>query len=584
MPSSSTKMVILVVVVTTLNALPWFVMVGRSSTLLHAPGCHEGEGGAARKHGCSPPRIKPPSSGQPGTPTTVPFPKRTDPSVKSTQEPSEPAKDSGSIAIGDAGEMPLGSDKVSTGPELLAHYDPKRPNRACDHLPSNVTVTLEDEIKLGVKQELVGFNSSTSLMDKSGKKKDAYVMMVSNHKYIDGAIVMGDSLRTHSKKVKQGHIDVVIIVSDKIKAPTLQQLRYVFDRVLVMYSVGRFSPKSYYTTTFDKMYLFWLTWYEKVIFFDADTIAMGDPDFLFTKIPPKDKKPHYITAVGGSGYFQTALLILRPSKDLFMDVYLEYRFGTFGYNQWRARDGILLRTCFLPRHNNIGHPKELHHYYGDIKPWFNKDAKHKHAREKQVYDSFYKMWWDRYEDVHLRYFATMPLAKEDASPYGGRVVDREIRKRFGLSSTDPVTPQGYMWLQRYSKGSEYLRPTKAQYEIVRDKDLPGMKILVDGMPTSDVSTPKSGGSSCEDLCGANSLRCAEEAFFYTKVNSCAGINATIGGGCRSCSVGFVDPATPRVEWLPDQKTAACVSSFLHDPIPQCNASHVGRVCPCVPSN
>jgi hypothetical protein len=503
------------------------------------------------------------------------------------------------------GEIPIQANdlsKQSTGPQLLRSiaYNATRHDRVCERLPSNVTIALEDDALLGVAREFRGYfippgNFSTKTADGQQRKKSAYAMMVSNHKYIDGAIVLADSLRNYSSKVKTGEVEVIILVSNKIRDQSFQQLRYVFDHVYVMHSLSRFSPKSYYTTTFDKAYLFWLEWYELIVFLDADTLALGNPDHLFDKAPQLEKgRRHWISAVGGNDYFQTALLVVRPSKLLFADIYLEYRYGTFGYNQWRARDGILLRNCFMQYHRNIGHPDELHHYYGDLKPWFNKDGTHRHAREPLSFDAFYHMWWSRYEGVHQRFFVDMPLLEGEGPPtYGGQngKLIQELRKRWtkdgfvaGLPNPGQVTPKDFLWMQRYSGGSEYLRPTAKAYErfrnlIVEGGD-PGLVVILPGIgeanPISaavlEAGTATAGEGSvqvgkfepeppragvavtaptdCETACKAKGLACDDRGFSLTSINSCVALEhvaSRFGFTCEGkCEFRFQDSTAPLI--------------------------------------
>jgi hypothetical protein len=567
----------------------------------------------------------------------------------------QPPLDDGFGADSVTGEIPIQANdlsKQSTGPQLLRSisYNATRHERVCERLPSNVTIALEEDALLGVAREFRGYfinNFSTKTADGQQRKKSAYAMMVSNHKYIDGAIVLADSLRNFSAKVKSGEVELIILVSNKIRDQSFQQLRYVFDHVYVMHSLSRFSPKSYYTTTFDKAYLFWLEWYELIVFLDADTLALGNPDHLFDKAPQLEKgRRHWISAVGGSDYFQTALLVVRPSKLLFADIYLEYRYGVFGYNQWRARDGILLRNCFMQFHRNIGHPDELHHYYGDLKPWFNKDANHRHAREPLSFDSFYQMWWSRYEGVHERFFVDMPLVEGEGPPtYGGQngKLIQELRKRWtkdgfvaGLPNAGQVTPKDFLWMQRYSGGSEYLRPTSKAYERFRNLIIeggdPGLLVVLQGIGQTkpikapdlgtaeeaggntqlgkfDPEAPRAGVSvspptDCDSACKSKGLVCDDRGFALSTINSCAALDhvaSSFGLTCGGkCEVRFQDSTAPLIMVQDsdveiarrlhgggaDRKISAvgkaggltrtpvkCFQSFLHDPV-LCNASVV----------
>lgn len=364
--------------------------------------------------------------------------------------------------------------------KLLETYNATRLGRVCAKLAKNVSIDLSDSFAIGMLDEHVRQKNST-------RPKFAYVMMVSNHKYIDGSLVLADSIRHFSPLVQNGTAETVLIINQRINTKMIPILLAVFHRVLVMNTLGSFVEKSYYKTTFDKMYLFSLTSYEGVIFLDADSLVVGNPDKLFQKLTSK----HPLVAVGSSDYFQTALLILRPNLSIFTDLYLEFRYGEFGYNQWRARDGILFRNCLLEHHGNIEHPTDsIFHFYGFVKPWFNKDAKYGKA-EKQEFGREYKTWWERYELLHRSHFVHLTLEeqwKDPSSVYGGSASKNKFQQH--LSAKDfklGVSVSDFMWMQRYSVGSEYLRPTFLKYAILANESI-NRDVRVASIPGMDCET------------------------------------------------------------------------------------------------
>ena len=101
----------------------------------------------------------------------------------------------------------------------VASYDGERDRKACDRLPRNVTVDRADPFLIGSIAEVVGDNesiaklraianpntsSSTARPPATNRSSYAYVMMVSNQKYIDGAMVVAHSLHEHSLYVQLG--------------------------------------------------------------------------------------------------------------------------------------------------------------------------------------------------------------------------------------------------------------------------------------------------------------------------------------------------------------------------------------------
>lgn len=509
------------------------------------------------------------------------------------------------------------TEQSHTLAEMIAavNYSKHRTPKACEQLADNVTIDLSDPFRIGVVMEVLGRQNTTiaaggrapgpnisnppqSSVVRQGKPY-AYVLMVSNHKYIDGAIVVADSLAEYSEYVRSNQCDLVLLVPEKINRDVLLQLSFVFHRVKIVRSMDVFSDKSYYKTTFDKMYLYYLQEYESIIFFDADSLITANPDKLFQKVSTQ----HPLTAVGGGDYFQTALLILKPNWHIFLDLYLEYRYGSFGYNQWRARDGILFRNCLMSMHDNIGHPtNSVFHFYGFIKPWFNKDAVYKHAKDKQEFEAHYKVWWERYERLHTTYFAPLAAANIAADPnykYGETALNSKKNGKFlplGIKSFDEakrVDPFHYMWIQRFSGGSEYLRPTFRKYAELRN--IPSLK-------DQDISivVAKKEKLSCDAVCSDQGSACVADALQHSALNDCQYVyRGTIGGQrCTTCTSVFDNPAAPFVKggvWSDNAaggsaktKVVAgveCFSNFLHEPtaMPLCNATAPGigrRICAC----
>lgn len=497
------------------------------------------------------------------------------------------------------------------------NYTLRRPNQACDPILPNVTIDFQEKWTMGTVKELYGKGTNQT----TPRRRFAYALMVSNHKYIDGAMVVADSLAEYSELVKSGDCDLVLLVTEKMNLHVLEMLSYVFHRVKVMRSMDVWSDKSYYKTTFDKMYLYYLEDYETVIFFDADSLMVGNPDKLFSKV----SDVHPLTAVGGSEYFQTALLILRPNIHIFLDLYLEYRYGTFGYNQWRARDGILFRNCLMKMHDNIGHPTNaVFHFYGFIKPWFNKDAVYKHVKDEAlVFDEHYHTWWRRYERLHREHFAELSLREKltqgSLYRYGESALVVPSGKRaktspplpIGIASYEQlanVDPRQYMWMQRYSGGSEYLRPTFETYAKARNgsMEMNGVTIVL----SLEMQ-------SCDAACNVQSggkRQCVAALLAHSRLNDC---EFSFGGGmgtvqCTSCRASYDSDASPyikvakvatlkvgsgeslvvgKVGRTDDDGTQPsdgprydCFYNFLHEPTakPACNATiqKGRRVCPC----
>eukprot|EP00667_Euglena_gracilis_P007592 EG_transcript_7670 len=379
----------------------------------------------------------------------------------------------------------------------------------------------------------------------------AYVCVISNEKYLDGAVTMGWSLRKHSRLLQTGRADLVIIVNELLHSNSLALLAAVgWDYVKVLKTLSYLSPRSYFTYTFDKLYLFGLTQYRRVVFFDADMICTGSPDAMFNTSLPSAR---WVGAIGatGSAYFQTGTMVIQPSIEVFEDLYREYRYGKFNYNQWRARDGILCRNYFGTQH--VMYPSApLHHYSGYFKPWFNKDKPPARSEKYPDFGHYYQLWWKTYEEVHLTALISF---WDGRSPYGGlRTLDSH------------VTPHTHLWLQRYAK-MNYTR--KLSRTIAQETNLttPHLRLLP--------------GTACDTACAAEGLACREDALQWWSVNGCPTLLEQFK--CSKCAVAH------NKDWTPGKERGECQTNFLHDVRfrPRCNASAPSpatRLCPCVPAS
>ncbi|EKF33550.1 hypothetical protein MOQ_002583 [Trypanosoma cruzi marinkellei] len=473
------------------------------------------------------------------------------------------------------------------------HYDDVKLS-ICPPLPKGVEIPINDSFEIGMIREFVGgmyhplyckqWKRHTPNSTENGKnKKDevggeyaasscsaevqqklaeainhppkyAYVMMVSNHRYLDGAMVLADSIREYSLLSRNHEADIVLIINENIKKEMFPLLQVVFDRVQIFRGMQKWAPKSVFKATFDKMYLYMLEDYTGgILFLDADTLVTDNPDFLLQmqekiveavssenpgnwtearravlsypleesewKRLMRNQQMPFLFAVGDKQYFQTGLIILRPSLNVLLKLYLEFRLGKYGYNRVGARDGVLFRKCFTSIGKLMRRPYGVYHFTGTPKPWFNLEYLDHTLRPIQVkmrqqlklswkdYKIRYE-WWTRYERLHLEYFQRIELeTRARCSPaqdaelikwqkkygdkikkfpsdlhitkYGGvmllRRQTRGLRLPLGINSLNEATrasPNSYMWLMRFSKDVEYLHPVRAHMAKLRTYDVP----------------------------------------------------------------------------------------------------------------
>lgn len=120
-------------------------------------------------------------------------------------------------------------------------------------------------------------------------KKYAYVTLVMlGDWYIPGAVVLAYSLIRINAKA-----DRVILVTNDVSKEGREILSKVYDRIIDIDYIDVYNKRAshadyqlYLRKIFTKMHIFKLTEYEKVLFLDADTVAIRKLDTLFSLETP----------------------------------------------------------------------------------------------------------------------------------------------------------------------------------------------------------------------------------------------------------------------------------------------------------
>ncbi|KAJ9456914.1 putative UDP-glucuronate:xylan alpha-glucuronosyltransferase 4 [Diplonema papillatum] len=301
-----------------------------------------------------------------------------------------------------------------------------------------------------------------------GEGKAAYVTFVGNDKYVDGALVLGWTLREHSAFVRQrkSACEVVVLVAPRVHVSNRERLRSVFDAVHAIpdgQSLSRVIPGTSWGTTFDKFYLYNLTDYAVVAFLDADIVILKNPDSIFdTRLPPD---LHWIGAVPGhssKGYFHTGAMVLRPSAELLQELLEFYRKqynskeDKYKFRSPNGRDGLVMRYFIDGRVVFLGDKYSSQHSHspsvvgmhlsGTWKPWFNRFGNEQEVAEvrpqlrtRPSFGAAHEIWWKAYEQLHLQHFATDAEADEWASHWEGS------------DAASGTSPRTHVWMLRETK-------------------------------------------------------------------------------------------------------------------------------------
>ncbi|ORC89283.1 glycosyl transferase [Trypanosoma theileri] len=416
----------------------------------------------------------------------------------------------------------------------------------------------------------------------------AYLTCISNEEFVDGALVLGVSLRRTSLFLQKRVADlVVLITSGRVSKASRRRLHLegTYDHVFEVPSLAaRVSAKATFRDTFDKLYMFNLSMYGKLVFMDADMIALRSMDGLFSS--PRLRGPRRVGAIGGHGYFQTGMLVFIPAPAVFDCVYEAYRSGTppdgYRFVGGSARDGALLRHVFQSHYTPISNaysrnlnpryrldrppPGETRpifavHLRGIVKPWFDKRLPNRHKElGKKEYGFTYLHWWTLYEEeVHKKsayYSKALEMQNEGHAVESNHLVVDGIPFAVGHHSTNtaddasnvrkngngnndnthnrsggensegdiPISPLTHVWMQRHSNAS-YVQLLSTAERKRRNRTLPYMRKIASNTY----------GLSCDAVCSEEGLRCSHEALQFSSLNDCDELKLVFG--CSKCELG-----------------------------------------------
>lgn len=389
------------------------------------------------------------------------------------------------------------------------------------------------------------------------KAKYSYVVVISNLEYVDGAITMGWSFRKQSPLLQSGDAELTAIVSDTLKDTDIEErLKEVkWDNVIFVDDLKKFAPEAHWALTFNKIYMFQLTQFELVAFFDVDMLIVQNPDALFTDTVLPSAQ--WVGALGEDQtkkfpYFQTGMMVIKPDMKVFSDLAQDFLTNP-EYRDINGRDGKLIRRYFRERYVRLDHGYSAHvrpgqdaegvigyHFPGGWKPWFNVEQP-KEDVEQEMGEP-YRLWWQTYEEIHREVYAHKP-------------------------KTANWDPSRQMWLSRHSP-KEY-KQLLSEYQLEERKvTLPGMKVVVG-----------KDEESCDQACDRKGLHCRDDALQTVVINTCEAMMTFFE--CNGCSVDFPHETQPsRVA------SGKCYANSLTSKLnrPTCAAArpNTRRLCTCVP--
>lgn len=136
-----------------------------------------------------------------------------------------------------------------------------------------------------------------------------YVCVLSTDNYLDGVLVLNENLKFLKSKYS-----LLCLINENISRETIEVLDYFEIEYKVMKSVKYINhneTNDYWMYTFDKLNVFSLNEYEKVVYLDSDLLILENLDHLFeTQVPSMSLDLPWHTKK-----YNTGIMVIKPNKD-----------------------------------------------------------------------------------------------------------------------------------------------------------------------------------------------------------------------------------------------------------------------------
>ncbi|KAL3428112.1 glycosyl transferase family 8 [Phlyctema vagabunda] len=244
--------------------------------------------------------------------------------------------------------------------------------------------------------------------------EDVYATLLLNDSYLPGALVLAHSLRDAGTTKKLA----VLITADSISTECIAELDKLYDFVIPVERIVNETPANLFLmgrgdlhSTFTKINLWKLVQFRKVVYLDADMVALRAPDELFNLPQPFSAAPD----IGWPDLFNSGLMVLNPNMG---DYYALLAMAQRGISFDGADQGLLnmhfknsynrlsftynvtpsAHYQYLPAYRHFQSGISMAHFIGQNKPW---TAGREASKGATPYDEMAGRWWAVY-DRHFR--------------------------------------------------------------------------------------------------------------------------------------------------------------------------------------
>ncbi|TVY81391.1 Glycogenin-1 [Lachnellula suecica] len=257
--------------------------------------------------------------------------------------------------------------------------------------------------------------------------EDVYATLLLNDTYLPGAMVLAHSLRDAGTTKKLA----VLVTEDSVSTDAIAQLQNVYDYIIPTARIVNDSPANLFLmnrgdlhSTFTKINLWKQLQFRRIVYVDADIVALRAPDELFDL-------PHAFSAapdIGWPDIFNTGLMVLSPNMG---DYYALLAMAQRGISFDGADQGLLnmhfkntfnrlsftynvtpsAHYQYLPAYRHFQSSISMVHFIGHDKPWTQGREANKGS---SPYDESVGRWWAVY-DRHFKESVRRPTATPSQS-------------------------------------------------------------------------------------------------------------------------------------------------------------------------
>ncbi|KAI9758343.1 MAG: hypothetical protein M4579_003082 [Chaenotheca gracillima] len=312
--------------------------------------------------------------------------------------------------------------------------------------------------------------------------EDVYCTLLLSDGYLPGAMVLAHSLRDAGTKKKLA----VLVTLDHVDANSIGELKTIYDHVIPVDRITNKSPANLYLmnrgdlgSTFTKINLWRQGQFRKIVYIDADVVALRAPDELF------DTEETFAAApdIGWPDCFNSGVMALSPNMG---DYYSLLALAQRGISFDGADQGLLnthfnnfhrlsfTYNCtpsgnyqYLPAYRHFQSSISMVHFIGANKPW---QQGRETSSASPVYEELLGRWWSVY-DRHFRVPLTAYISGQ-SSGGGSRIVQQYVKGEtqhlgYGYSSVQPVV--------EVSKTEEPVHETARELPVQRKFSAPSVE-------------------------------------------------------------------------------------------------------------